>query len=121
MIWVWVGVGAGLGAPARYLADRFVQTRHDSHFPWGTVAVNVFGSFLLGLLTGAAQALSPGVQAAVGVGFCGALTTYSTFSYETMRLLENKLAGYAAANVLIALVCGFGAAGLGLIMGMWLT
>lgn len=121
MIWLWVGLGAACGAPARYLTDRLVQTRHDSLFPWGTMAVNLVGSLVLGVLTGAAQELGPELQAALGVGFCGALTTYSTFSYETMRLIDNKMRLHAAANVTIGLVGGFAAAGLGLTMGMWLT
>ncbi|MDQ3732620.1 MAG: fluoride efflux transporter CrcB [Actinomycetota bacterium] len=117
MMWLWVGLGAALGAPARYLIDRLVQGRHDSLFPWGTLMVNVAGSFVLGVLTGAADALAPAMGAALGVGFCGALTTYSAFSYETLRLLETRTFFYAAANVLLALVGGFGAAALGWAVG----
>ncbi|MDQ3734977.1 MAG: fluoride efflux transporter CrcB [Actinomycetota bacterium] len=120
MIWLWVGLGAALGAPARYLIDRLVQTRYAGSFPWGTLLVNAVGSFVLGIVTGAAQALAPAVGAVVGIGFCGALTTYSTFSYETLRLLETKVATFAAANVMVALAGGFGAAALGLTLGGWL-
>lgn len=117
MIWLWVALGAAIGAPARYLTDRWVQTRQEGVFPWGTLTVNLLGSFLLGALIGTAGWLAPGVGAAVGIGFCGALTTYSTFSYETLRLLETKAGFQAAANVVVALVGGFGAAGLGLVVG----
>jgi CrcB protein len=111
--WVWVAVGAAVGAPGRYLTDRWVQSRHDSVFPWGTLAVNVVASFVLGGVTGAAGAVSPAVALLVGTGFCGALSTYSTFSYETLRLLETRARFYAVANVAVALAAGFGAAALG--------
>ena len=109
---VFVVIGAMIGAPLRYLADRAVQARHDSAFPWGTLAVNVTGSFVLGLLiAGAAvEGLSPHVVAFVGTGFCGALTTYSTFSYETVRLAQDNARFYAVANVGASVVAGLGAA-----------
>jgi fluoride exporter len=118
---LWVALGAAIGAPARYLTDRAVQSRHDSVFPWGTLTVNMVGSFLLGLLTVLSTQLSPAVGAALGVGFCGALTTYSTFSYEILRLLEDRARFYAAANVGASLLGGFGAVGLGWTLGTWLT
>lgn len=111
--------GAAIGAPLRYLTDRAVQSRHDAVFPWGTFAVNVIGSLILGLITGAVSAggASPGVQLAVGTGFCGALTTYSTFSYETLRLLEGDARFLAVANVVAGIVAAVGAAFLGVAIG----
>lgn len=108
--------GAAVGAPLRYLSDRAIQSRHDTVFPWGTLAVNVIGSLILGVVTGAVTAggASPQVQLAVGTGFCGALTTYSTFSYETLRLLEDDARLFAAANVVASIVAGVGAAFLGI-------
>ena len=94
-----------------------MQARHDSVFPWGTLAVNVLASFVLGVVTGAAGAVSPAVGLVLGTGFCGALSTYSTFSYETLRLLETGARFYALANVVVALVAGFGAAALGWVTG----
>jgi CrcB protein len=107
--------GAAVGAPLRYLSDRAIQSRHDTVFPWGTLAVNVIGSLILGVVTGAVTAggASPQVQLAVGTGFCGALTTYSTFSYETLRLLEDDARLFAVANVVASIVAGLGAAFLG--------
>ena len=107
--------GAAVGAPLRYLSDRAIQTRHDTVFPWGTFTVNVLGSLILGIVTGAVTAggASPQVQLALGTGFCGALTTYSTFSYETLRLLEDDARLFAAANVVASIVAGLGAAFLG--------
>ena len=107
--------GAAIGAPLRYLTDRAIQARHDTVFPWGTITVNVLGSLILGIVAGAvtAGAASPQVQLALGTGFCGALTTYSTFSYETLRLLEDDARLFAAANVVASIVAGLGAAFLG--------
>lgn len=108
-----VFAGALVGAPLRYLTDRTVQTRHDSLFPWGTLAVNLVGCLILGGLTGAGTALPTPLFALLGTGFCGALTTYSTFSYETFRLVEQKSYFYAAANVTVSVIAGLGAALLG--------
>jgi fluoride exporter len=93
--------GGMLGAPARYLADRMIQARHDSVFPWGTFAVNLAGSAVLGFLLGAQShlGLSPAAFALLGTGFCGGLTTFSTFDYETLRLLEDGALGEAGVNV----------------------
>jgi fluoride exporter len=111
--------GAAVGAPLRYLSDRAIQARHDSVFPWGTLTVNVVGSLILGILTGAVTAggASLQVQLAVGTGFCGALTTYSTFSYETLRLLEDDARLFAAVNVVASIVAGLVSAFLGVAIG----
>ncbi|MFC9130801.1 fluoride efflux transporter FluC [Streptomyces sp. NPDC057099] len=109
MNWLLVVGGAMVGAPLRYLTDRAVQSRHDSVFPWGTFTVNVTGCLVLGLLTGAASHL----QLLLGTGLCGALTTYSTFSYETLRLAETGARLQAAVNVTASVTAGLGAAFLG--------
>jgi CrcB protein len=107
-----VAIGAAIGAPLRYLTDRTLQRRHDSVFPWGTFAVNIVGSLLLGFLFGGARAdfVSAQFTALLGTGFCGALTTYSTFGFETVRLLQERSHFYAAANAVASLVVGLGAA-----------
>ncbi|MET7774994.1 fluoride efflux transporter CrcB [Streptomyces mirabilis] len=112
MNWVLVIAGAMVGAPLRYLTDRTVQSRHDTVFPWGTFTVNVVGCLVLGLGTGAVTvgAASSQVQLLLGTGLCGALTTYSTFSYETLRLAEDGARFFAAANVVGSVVAGLGAA-----------
>jgi CrcB protein len=104
-------VGGAVGAPLRYLTDLFVQSRHDSVFPWGTFAVNVFGSLVLGATAGAvATADGPAwVLTLVGTGFCGALTTFSTFGFETVRLVEDGSLLEAALNVSASLVAGMAA------------
>ena len=103
-----VAVGAALGAPARYLADRLLQGRHDSRFPWGTFTVNVTGCALLGFL--AALPARAGLMAFAGTGLCGALTTYSTFGYETVRLAQSGARTMAVLNVAASILAGFGAA-----------
>lgn len=108
---VLVALGAAVGAPLRYLTDRAVQARHPSLFPWGTLAVNVAGALVLGFVLGLPPAT--GLMALVGTGFCGALTTYSTFSYQTVRLIQDGSGLYALVNVLASVVAGVGAAVLG--------
>jgi fluoride exporter len=104
-------VGGAIGAPLRYLSDLFVQSRHDSVFPWGTFAVNVVGSLVLGATAGAvAAADGPAwVLTLVGTGFCGALTTFSTFGFETVRLVDDGSVLEAALNVGASLVVGMAA------------
>ncbi|WP_369194053.1 fluoride efflux transporter CrcB [Streptomyces djakartensis] len=106
MNWLLVVCGAMVGAPLRYLTDRAVQARHDSVFPWGTFTVNVTGCLVLGLLTGVGAHL----QLLLGTGLCGALTTYSTFSYETLRLAETGARLQAALNVAASVSVGVAAA-----------
>ena len=115
MIVLLIALGAAIGAPARYLADRAIQSRHETVFPWGTLAVNIVASFALGVLFGAV--VNPDLAAFFGTGLCGALSTYSTFSYETMRLVQERDRFYAIANVLISLFAGIGAAALGWSVG----
>jgi len=121
--WLLVVIGAAVGAPLRYLTDRTVQKRHDTVFPWGTFAVNVCGSFILGLVTAAASAgaVSPHVQLLLGTGLCGALTTYSTFSFETLRLAEERAGFYAVANAAGSVAAGLGSAftGVAVAQALW--
>ncbi|WP_371480200.1 fluoride efflux transporter CrcB [Kitasatospora sp. NBC_00315] len=123
MNWILVVAGAAVGAPLRYLTDRAVQSRHDSVFPWGTFTVNVAGCLVLGLVTGAvaAGAASSQLQLLLGTGLCGALTTYSTFSFETLRLAEGGARLLAVTNVLGSITAGLLAvyAGTGLAHGLW--
>ncbi|MBT2391877.1 fluoride efflux transporter CrcB [Streptomyces sp. ISL-1] len=109
-------LGGAIGAPLRYLTDRAVQARHDTVFPWGTFAANITGSVILGVLTGAALSgtASKDVQLLLGTGLCGALTTYSTFSYETLSLAAAGARFLAFANVAASVIAGLGAVFIGL-------
>jgi fluoride exporter len=106
-----VALGAAVGAPLRYLTDRLVQARLGSDFPWGTLTVNVAGSLLLGFLLGLPAGAA--ATAMVGTGFCGALTTYSTFSWETLALIRRGAPRRAVANVAVSIVAGLAAGYLG--------
>ena len=110
-----VALGAAVGAPARYHVDRWLQRRTGAGFPYGTLAVNVIGSFVLGLVV----AGGPGArwQAVLGVGFCGAFTTYSTFAAETTALAASGHRSKAVLNVVLNLGTGLVAA----VLGAWLS
>jgi len=116
MRFLLVAIGGALGAPLRYLIDRTVQAHHDTTFPWGTFAANVTGSMILGVVAGAALsgAASQHIQDVLGTGLCGALTTYSTFSYETLSLAEAGARFFAVANVAASVIAGLGAVFMGL-------
>ncbi|MFD7133432.1 fluoride efflux transporter CrcB [Streptomyces sp. NPDC059894] len=117
--WLVVVAGGMIGAPLRYLTDRAVQARHASVLPWGTFVVNAVGCLVLGVLTGAA--VGPGPTLFLGTGLCGALTTYSTFSYETLRLAETGAGPYALANAVGSVAAGLGAAIAGVALGRTLA
>jgi CrcB protein len=114
-----VAAGAAIGAPLRYLTDRLVQSRHESVFPWGTMLVNVIGSLILGFVV--ALPASATVLALAGTGFCGALTTYSTFGYETLRLTQEGARRRALGNIAGSLIAGLGAAYLGVTLAHLVT
>lgn len=115
-------VAGALGAPARYLVDGFVQSRTRGVFPWGTFVINVSGSFVLGVITGLAlyQGLAELPRVAIGTGFCGAFTTFSTFSHETVRLLEEGSLRESGLNAAGSIAAGLVAAGLGLAIAAWM-
>lgn len=111
-----VGVGASFGAVSRYLLDQAVTRSRASAFPAGTWIINITGSFILGLLTGLAahHGLPDDVVTVVGTGVCGGYTTFSTFSYETLRLTEDGTGLVAVGNVVASIAAGLAAAALGL-------
>lgn len=108
--------GGVVGAPARFVVDQLVSTRTGGRFPWGTFVVNATGGFLLGLFGGLASYhhIGPVPSTVVGSGFCGAYTTFSTFSYETIYLLEEGTPGVAILNIAGSVVVGLLAAALGI-------
>ena len=102
-----VALGGAVGAPLRYVTDLVVSSLHDTVFPWGTWAVNAVGSLVLGIVAGLVTAGAPAwLGTLVGTGICGALTTFSSFGYETVRLAEEGAATAAALNVVGSLAAG---------------
>lgn len=114
--WVEFMVAAAVGAIARYTLDAVISDRVRGAFPWGTFVINVSGSLTLGVLTGLAlyHDLGSHPRIVLGTGFCGAFTTFSTFTFETIRLAEEGATTEAAINVGGTLVAGAVAAALGL-------
>jgi fluoride exporter len=96
-----VGLAGAVGAVARFLVDGAVSHRTRSTFPFGTFTVNCTGSFILGVVTALSwyHGLGGRAHAVVGVGFCGAFTTWSSVTWETVRLVEDGRGGQAAASV----------------------
>jgi CrcB protein len=105
-------LGGSVGALLRYLTDRFVQSRHGTSLPWGTLTVNVAGCLVAGATAGAVSATDgpEWVLTLVVTGFCGAFTTFSAFGFETFRLIERGCPRAAALNTAANLVIGFAAA-----------
>lgn len=110
-----VGVAGSLGAVSRYLVDSAIMDRRPGVFPWGTLTVNAIGSLILGLVAGMVghQARSP-TQVVVDTGFCGALTTWSTATWESVRLVQEGLVASALAFTVANLAISLVVAGLGL-------
>lgn len=114
---VGIALAGGLGALARYGLDGLVSRRATA-FPWGTFVVNVTGALLLGFLFTLfleRLAVAPWLRSTVAIGFLGAYTTFSTLSYETYRLLEERAYGLAAANAVGSLAAGLIAVYLGVV------
>ncbi len=115
--WLAFLVAAAIGAPARYLIDGFVQDRTDGAFPWGTFVVNASGCLLLGVITGLGlyHGLAGTTRTVLGTGGMGAYTTFSTFTFETVRLAEEGAMNEAVRNVVASLLVGLAAASAGLL------
>jgi CrcB protein len=116
MLLAGIAVAGALGALARYLVDAFVIRRAVRGLPAATLAINVTGSFVLGVLTGLAlyHALPSTPKIILGTGFCGAYTTFSTFAYEVVRLIDEREHRAAAFTLALSVVVPALVAGLGL-------
>ncbi|HSF38686.1 MAG TPA: fluoride efflux transporter CrcB [Thermoanaerobaculia bacterium] len=121
---LWICLGGAIGTGARYLLSGWLLRAAGAAFPWGTLAVNVLGSFLLGLLMEVSlttDLLPPTLRLALATGVMGGFTTYSTFNYETLRFFQEDawLLGFLnlGATVAACLIAGV----LGLLTGRLLT
>jgi len=110
-----VALGAAVGAPLRYLVNHWIRERLGGTPAAGTLVVNVAGSFVLGAIVGAGVGGAP--LALVGIGFCGALTTFSTLALEVWDAMSDDRRHQAVANVALSLTLGVGAAWLGWVLG----
>ena len=116
---VWIGVAGFFGSIARYAVSGAVS-RIDESFPWGTFAVNLTGSFVLGFFVAAFAhrfVVHPDLRIALTVGFLGAYTTFSTFALETFEFAETRAWGWATANVVLSVAAGLAAVWLGTLAG----
>jgi CrcB protein len=123
-----IGLFGALGAVSRYGISLGVNRWLGDTFPAGTFVVNIVGCFLLGLLAGLAvarpetsHALAPGIREAVMIGFLGALTTFSTFSLDTIKCLEQQAYTTAMLNVVASLAVGLAAVYGGLLLARWIA
>lgn len=120
---LWICLGSAVGGGARYLVSGLAVRLFGAAFPYGTLAVNLAGSFLLAALMFVGletTAIPPTVRVALGTGVLGGFTTYSTFSYETLRYLQDGAWGTAIANLLITVVGCLLACALGWSFAKWL-
>lgn len=118
-----VGAGGFLGANARYLVNAYLARHLSASLPWGTLAVNITGSFVLGAFlawTTERVLADPAYRFLVAVGFCGAYTTFSSYAFETARLLEQGHVWAAAGNFLINNLLSLLAAVLGVALARWI-
>ncbi|MED5399103.1 MAG: fluoride efflux transporter CrcB [Planctomycetota bacterium] len=112
-----VGLGGFLGAIARYTVGGFVDSRFNTRFPWGTLAVNLLGCLLIGAILGwvsTREASSRTTELFLVTGILGSLTTFSTFGHDTVELLRQGALGPAAGNVALNVIVGLTAVALGL-------
>lgn len=120
MTYLLIGVFGAAGAMSRYAVDGWVSDATHGQFPWGTMAINIAGAFLLGILVALTTERflpHPDWRNALGIGFLGSFTTFSTYAYETVKLTEDGAIGLAFANALGMVALGLVAAFAGLAIG----
>jgi CrcB protein len=116
---LFVGTGGFLGSIARYLAGKSIDTKLNAVFPYGTLAVNIIGSFLLGIIYAWAtrKTGTDNMRLFLGTGFCGGFTTFSAFALENINFLNQKMAVTSILYILISLIFGFAAVFIGIVLG----
>ena len=120
--YIFIAIGSALGGVARYGLSRAVALRYGDTFPWGTLVVNVVGSWVIGLFAALTAAMGPlgnepAARQLVIVGLCGGYTTFSSFSLQTLNLSRGGEWLSAAANTLASVVLCYLAAWLGFVLG----
>ncbi|MDS1030504.1 fluoride efflux transporter CrcB [Bacillota bacterium LX-D] len=124
LVYLYVALGGSIGAVSRYYLSNLIDSRGNSIFPWGTFTVNMLGCLIIGLVQalGVEKALiSPNLRIFISVGLIGALTTFSTFSLETLNILRHGEFKTALLNIGGSLLIGLLAVWLGLVIGNTLS
>jgi len=122
LAYLWVAIGGALGSVARFGLDGLISARLGTTFPWGTLGINVTGSFLIGMFAAYSDPdgrvmISPGVRQFLMIGICGGYTTFSAFSLQTLRLAQDREWLYVGGYVLLSLVLCLVAVWLGYALG----
>jgi CrcB protein len=124
LAYLWVAIGGALGSMARYGLGNIVSEKYGASFPWGTLVINVTGSFIIGIL--GALTVAEGRMTTQSrvlttqlliTGVCGGYTTFSSFSLQTLKLLQDKQWLYAGGNIVLSVVLCMIAVWLGYLLG----
>jgi len=118
--YILVFAGGGIGAALRYWLSGVVHERLGSAFPYGTLAVNILGCFVIGIVMASMQErflAHPSLRVFLTIGILGGFTTFSSFSYETIAMLKDGEFFYSSVNILASLVCCIAGTWLGVIVG----
>lgn len=121
---LWICLGGAVGTGARYLLSGWAAKRFGTGFPFGTLAVNVVGSFLVGAVMHAAlttSQLSPDARVVIAVGVLGGFTTYSGFNYETLQYFRDGAWLFGVLNVLVMVTACLAAGIAGLVSARWIV
>jgi CrcB protein len=118
---IWVALAGSIGAMSRFVLDGHIKARRNHTFPWATLVINVTGSLILGFVSGVLLRHKgfAGIETIIGVGFCGGYTTFSTASFETVRLLERRDYKRAVGSAVGGLLAAVLAAASGVLIGQW--
>jgi CrcB protein len=124
--YLWIALGSMLGGMARYACSRAVALRFGETFPWGTLLVNVTGSFAIGFFAAlmgpdSRFIVSPNTRNFLLVGVCGGYTTFSSFSLQTLQLIQNRDVGEAFGNILLSVSACMAAVAIGYMIGMGIS
>lgn len=122
LTYLWIAIGSALGGMARYGASRAIALRYGETFPWGTLAVNIVGSLVIGFVAALSAPesriiVSPSARQFIMVGLCGGFTTFSSFSLQTLELIRNRDFGEAFGNILLSVAACMAAVAIGYIAG----
>jgi CrcB protein len=124
--YLWVALGGALGSVARYWVDGFVSEKYRSAFPWGILVINIVGSFVIGVIGAYASPegrMDPRTRIFATqflmIGICGGYTTFSSFSWHTLRLVREGQLLYAGGNIVLSVVLCLVAVWLGWLLGAW--